>query len=202
MTKGEKICKSLNIDYSKVLNIYRYGSVVYLCNDKHSDEDYIIVYNSALTPSGSFKDNAISSIDHKIQTVCYSRGGFIDAINNYDISALECLFLPKDKIIQKKWDFCIQKWSDKEFAKKIISKASSSWHFAKLADDQGNTPEVMVNIYHSLRILYFAIQIKEYKNIIDYSSCNNLRSEIFNNIKIRPKNYYDMFINLQEKLKL
>jgi hypothetical protein len=201
MTRGEKICKALNIEHSKVLNIYKYGSVVYSCNDEYSDQDYIIVYKSALTPNGSFKDNAISSSDRQIQAVCYSRGGFIDAINNYDISALECLFLPKDKIIQKKWDFCIQKWSDKEFAKKIITKASSSWHFSKLADEQGNTPEVMVNIYHALRILDFAIQIKEYKNITDYSSCNNLRSEIFDNHEIRPKVYYDKFIELQERLK-
>lgn len=66
------------------------------------------------------------------QAVCYSRSGFIDAINNYEICALECLFLSEDKIIQKKWNFSITSWNDKEFVKKIISKASSSWHFSTL----------------------------------------------------------------------
>jgi hypothetical protein len=84
MTRGEKICKALNIDYNQILNIYKYGSVVYSCNDEYSDEDYIIVYKSALTPSGSFKDNAISSYNHQIQAVCYYRGGFIYDINNFE----------------------------------------------------------------------------------------------------------------------
>lgn len=201
MNRAEEICEALNLDYSKVLNIYAYGSVVYGTNDEYSDEDYIIVFKSSLLPSGAFKDNAISSDDRSIQGVCYSRSGFIDAINNYEIGALECLFLPEDKIIQKKWNFAITKWNDKEFSSKIISKASSSWHFATLADKDGNTPYVMKNIFHALRILEFAIQIKENKKIINYSSCNNLLDEIYNKYNIRPKDYYKKFIELQKKLK-
>jgi hypothetical protein len=201
MTKAEEICTALNIDYNQVLNIFSYGSVVYGCNDEYSDEDFIIVYKSSLLPSGAFKDNAISSLDKNIQAVCYSRSGFIDAINNYEICALECLFLPEEKIIQKKWNFGITKWDNKEFVKKIITKASSSWYFSTLADKQGNTTEVMINIYHALRILKFGIQIKKNNKIVDYSSCNKLRDEIYNNYEIRPKEYYKYFLKLQTILK-
>ncbi|MCK9416606.1 hypothetical protein M0Q97_08125 [Candidatus Dojkabacteria bacterium] len=201
MTKAEEICTALNIDYNQVLNIFSYGSVVYGCNDEDSDEDFIIVYKSSLLPSGAFKDNAISSLDKNIQAVCYSRSGFIDAINNYEICALECLFLPEEKIIQKKWNFGITKWDNKEFVKKIITKASSSWYFSTLADKQGNTTEVMINIYHALRILKFGIQIKKNNKIVDYSSCNKLRDEIYNNYEIRPKEYYKYFLKLQTILK-
>lgn len=201
LAKALSICIALELDYNQVLNIYPYGSVVYSCNNEYSDEDFIIVYKSSLLPSGAFKDNAISSDDHQIQGVCYSRTGFIDAINNYDIGALECLFLPEDKIIQKKWNFGITKWDNKEFVKKIITKASSSWYFSTLADKQGNTPEVMVNIYHALRILYFGIQIKKYNKIVNYSSCNKLRKEIFNNHEIRSNDYYKYFLKLQSILK-
>ena len=201
LAKALSICIALELDYNQVLNIYEYGSVVYGCNDEYSDEDYIIVFKSSLLPSGAFKDNAISSLDKNIQGVCYSRSGFIDAINNYEIGALECLFLPEDKIIQKKWNFGITKWDNKEFVKKIITKASSSWYFSTLADKQGNTPEVMVNIYHALRILYFGIQIKKYNKIVDYSSCNKLRKEIFDNHEIRPNDYYKRFLKLQTILK-
>jgi hypothetical protein len=202
LAKALSICIALELDYNQVLNIYPYGSVVYSCNDEYSDSDYIIVFKSSLLPSGAFKDNAISSDDRMTQGVCYSRSGFIDAINNYEIGALECIFLPEDKIIQKNWNFGITKWNDNEFIKKIISKASSSWHFSTLADKQGNTPEVMVNVYHALRILDFGIQIKKNQKIVDYSSCNNLREEIYNNHEIRPYDYYEKFMELQEKLKM
>ena len=198
---AEEICKELRIDHSKILNIYAYGSVVYGTNVEYSDKDYIIVYKSAFLPSGSFKDNAISSYDRNIQGVCYSRTGFKDAINNYEIGALECLYLPNEFIIQNKMNFSITKFDEKIFSKKIISKASSSWHLSTLADKDGNTPFVMKNIFHALRILDFAIQIKEHGKIINFSSMNEKMVKIYNNHNIRPYDYYDEFINLQEKLK-
>ena len=130
---AEFICQELNIDYDKILNIYPYGSKIYGTSTTESDDDYIIVYKTSLLPSGSFKDNAISSNDRKIQGTCYSKSGFIDAINNYQISALECISLPEDKVIQSKINFGLTKFDKKEMAKKIITTASSSWYFAKLA---------------------------------------------------------------------
>lgn len=202
--KAEEICEKLNIDYSKVLNIYPYGSKIYGTDDEYSDSDYIIVFKSSLLPSGAFKDNAISSFDREIQGVCYSRSGFIDAINNYDITALECIFLPEDKIIQKKMDFSITKYYEKEFVKKIISKASSSWHFATLADKDNNLESCVKNVFHSLRILDFGIQIKKYNKIVNYSSMNEIKEKLYNNETINyfnPYDYYEMFMELQEKLK-
>lgn len=200
--KAEKICKELKLDYSKVLNIYPYGSKIYGTNDEYSDSDYIIVFKSAFLPSGAFKDNAISSSDREIQGVCYSRSGFIDAINNYEISALECLFLPEDKVIQNKWDFKINKWNDKEFIKKIITKASSSWHFATLSFKDNNIESSLKNVYHSIRILDFGIQLKKHKKIINYSSMNKLKEELYNKYNtFHPYDYYDMFIKFQNKLK-
>ena len=121
--EAERICELLKLDYSKVLNIYPYGSKIYGTNDEFSDSDYVIVFKSSLLPSGAFRDNAISSDDRTVQGVCYSRSGFIDAINNYEITALECIFLPEDKVVQKKMNFAITKYNEKEFAKKIIQKA-------------------------------------------------------------------------------
>lgn len=198
---AEEICEELNIDYSKILNIYPYGSKVYLNSDEYSDSDHIIVFKSSLLPSGAFKDNAISSRFKDIQGVCYSRSGFIDAINNYDITALECIFLPEDKIIQKKMNFGITKYNEKELSKKIITKASSSWHFAQLAYKDDNIESSMKNVFHALRILDFGIQIKENKTIVNYSSMNNIKSEIYTNENFKPYDYYDIFMKLSEKIK-
>jgi len=199
---AEEICKELRLDYSKILNIYPYGSKVYGTDDEYSDSDYIIVFKASLLPSGAFRDNAISSDDGLIQGTCYSRGGFIDAINKYEISALECIFLPEDKIVQKKMNFGITKFYEPEFIKKIISKASSSWYFATLSEKDDNKEYTIKNTFHALRILEFGIQIKEHKKIVDYSSMNELRNKIYSNYKtFNLYDYYDIFIEFSEKLK-
>jgi hypothetical protein len=200
MTKAEIICKELNIDYSSILNIYPYGSHVYGTADENSDSDYIIVYKSML-PSGAFKDNAISSPDRMIQGTCYSRSGFIDAINNYQISALECLFIPEEMIVQKKMNFQMNKFNEKELAQKIIATASSSWYFAKLSYGDEDLDYARKNMFHALRILDFGLQLKENKKIVDYSSMNGIKSLIYNDDSFKPKHWNGMFVQLSNILK-
>ena len=200
MVSPEFICQELGIDYSQVLNIYPYGSKIYGTATEESDDDYIIVYKSSLLPSGSFKDNAISSKDKKIQGTCYSKGGFIDAINNYQISVLECLSLPEDKVIQKKMNFELTKFDKKEMAKKIITTASSSWHFANMAYKDNHVESCAKNIFHALRILEFGIQIKEHHRIIDYSSANKIKESIYD-CPPYPGDYYETFLALIDKIK-
>ena len=125
----ETILRELKIS-EDVLAVYPYGSRVYGLANDNSDYDYIVVTKSAFLPSGAFKQNAISSNDKRIQGVLYSRSGFIDAINNYEIGVLECLSLDPTNIIISKWPFKVQKWDEKEMVKKIIQKASASWHIA------------------------------------------------------------------------
>ena len=199
---AEEICNELHLDINDILNIYPYGSRVYLSNDEYSDYDYIIVYKKSLLPSGSFKDNAISSVDKEIQGSCYSKGGFLDAINNYQMPVLECLFLTEDMIVKKTFDFKISKFEEKEFIKKVISLASSSWHNAILSYKDDNFEYVSKNIYHALRILDFGIQIKEIGIISNFSSMNKIKLQIYDDENIcTPKNWYDMFIELSNKLK-
>lgn len=200
--KAEEICEKLRLDHSKVLNIYPYGSKIYGTDDEYSDSDYIIVFKSALLPSGAFKDNAISSFDREIQGTCYSRTGFIDAINNYEIAALECLFLPEDKVIQKKMDFKITKWYDKEFAKKIVNKASSSWYFSTLAFNDENYESSIKNVFHALRILDFGLQLKKHKKIVNFSSMNEIKKELDSSYNtFNPYDYYNLFLEMSEKIK-
>lgn len=201
MITSKKICEELRIDEKDILNIYPYGSHIYGTNDEYSDKDFIIVYKKSLLPSGSFKDNAISSYDRKIQGTCYSRGGFLDAINNYQISALECIFLPEDKIIKKSKDFKIEKINNHYLIKNIISTASSSWHNAKMAYSDDNDTYVKKNIFHSLRILDFGLQIKENGKIIDYSSMNDMKKKIYSEKITKPKNYHELFIKMSKEMK-
>jgi len=184
MSKAEDILRELKID-EEVLNIYPYGSQVYETANEYSDHDYIIVTKSAFLKSkdeddaiGGFKNNAISNEDYTIQGVLYSRTGFIDAINNYDITALECLFLPNEMVIQKRWPFKIQRFDEKEMAKNIIKKISNSWHIADIQAKDNQKDRAKKGIFHSLRILHFALQLKEYQKIVNFQECNDLKKEI------------------------
>ena len=197
---AEQICEALKIDFSQVLNIYPYGSRVYGTDDRYSDNDYVIVYKSSLLPSGAFKDNAISSVDKKIQGTCYSRGGFIDAINNYQMSALECIFLPKFKLIQNKMNFELKKFDSKQFAKKVISLASASWHNADLAYKDKNMTYVYKNVYHALRILEFGIHIKETQKI-NYKRAISLKEMVEQTEDLKPKKFLTLFLELRDHLK-
>lgn len=198
--KVEHILKELNIS-EDILNVYQYGSRVYGINDKDSDSDYIIVTKSGMLKSGGFKQNAISNKDRTIQGVLYSRSGFIDAINNYDISALECLSLPEHNILQKKWDFKVQKWDNKEFVKKIITKMSASWFSADNYAKDGYIDYAKKGVYHAIRILLFAKQLKEHQKITDFSVGNEFKEKIKGLEDFDTRDYIKMRDELVKELK-
>lgn len=195
------ICESLSLSKDDIFNVYPYGSRVYGTDTEDSDYDFVIVYKRSLLPSGSFKDNAISSEDRTIQATCYSRGGFIDAINNFQISALECIYLPDELIIQKKFPFKIQKFDERALIKNIIKTASFIWYFAKLSYKDEDIERSKKNIFHALRILDFGIQIKQHGKILDYSKSNPLLKKINDDDEFYPKKYNDLFLNLTNLMK-
>lgn len=195
--KAEDIIKSLKIE-EEVLAIFPYGSRVYGSANENSDYDYIVVTKGAFLKSGGFKQNAISSEDKKIQGVLYSRSGFIDAINNYEIGALECLSLDPSFVVLSKWPFKVQKWSEKEMVNKIIQKASASWYIASEQSKGGWKDSAKKGIFHALRILMFGVQLKENQKIVDFSEANKLKEEI-NRL---PEDMFDdrMYLSYRDEL--
>lgn len=193
----EEILKALNIT-EEVLAIYPYGSRIYGTASETSDHDYIVVTKGAFLKSGAFKQNAISSSDRKIQGVLYSRSGFTDAINNYEIGALECLFLDPSLPVLTKWPFKVQKWNEKELVSKIIQKASASWHIASEQSRGGWKDRAKKGVHHALRILMFGIQLKENQKIVNYSEAKDLWKEIDR----LPEDMFDdrMYLELRDEL--
>jgi hypothetical protein len=197
-----RILKELKVD-EPVLNIYRYGSRIYGTADQNSDHDYIIVTKSAMLKSGAFKQNAISSENRNIQGILYSRSGFTDAINNYDISALECLSLHHDDVIKSTWPFRVQKWDNKVMTKKIISKVSASWHTADMQAKDGFKDRAKKGIFHALRILHFALQLKVDQKINDFGCVNYIWEDfrIMDDEEFDTRNYIKERDELMEKLR-
>jgi hypothetical protein len=188
------------------LAVYPYGSHIYGTADEKSDRDYILVSKGSTLKNGAFRNNAISSPDYDIQAVIYSRSGFQDAINNYEIGALECLSLKPEQALMSKWPFKIQKWSNQDMIKKIITKASDSWHLASLQvkDDDCFTYLPRKGVFHALRILSFGLQLKAEQRIYDFSECNDIKSLIDEDDfsqKIIPKQWFNMRNDLMDKLK-
>ena len=197
-----RILKELKVD-EPVLNIYRYGSRIYGTADQNSDHDYIIVTKGAMLKSGAFKQNAISSSNRNIQGILYSRSGFTDAINNYDISALECLSLHPGDVLMKTWPFKSQKWDNKVMIKKIITKISASWHTADMQARDGFKDRAKKGIFHALRILHFALQLKENQRIDDFSCVNYIWEDfrIMDDEDFDTRDYIKERDELMEKLR-
>jgi len=208
---GEDICNELGINFSEVVNIYPYGSHIYGTNRIDSDKDYIIVFKASRLASGAFKDNAISNADYSIQGSAYSRGGFQDAINNYNIAALESLSLTENLILKNKWNFTVNKYYETAFIKSIITQSSNSWHIAhrrwfmerKVQEGDAQDFDIMIKkgIWHSIRILMFAIQFKKSKKITDFSCANAYLKDILNDKNFNPDTYIKLRDYYMQKLR-
>ena len=176
-----EICKEFGLNEADIVNVYGYGSRIYGTHREDSDYDYVVVFKSAMLPDGSFKSNAKSTEDRSMQIICYSRGGFKAGLENYDISCIESLFLPSEFVVAKKWPFKMDKINIKEFASKIISKASASWHSAGLALSDGEYYHAKKGYYHAVRILDFAKQLKDSNfTKLDFSTAKAYWYEISN----------------------
>tara|TARA_R110000796_G_scaffold248124_2_gene374543 strand:- start:6554 stop:7213 length:660 start_codon:yes stop_codon:yes gene_type:complete len=181
----EHILNELGIE-GDVIAIYPYGSQIYGTATEDSDHDYIIVMKGAMLDNGAFKNNAISNEDYSIQGTVYSRGGFLDAINRYEIAALECLSLDDSQVVFKKWPFKVTNWNNGRMIKQIIRKASDSRHYSKMASKNGDGERAIKSMFHALRILHFGLQLKEHQKIVNFQECNEMYKDFK---KISPENF-------------
>jgi hypothetical protein len=206
--EAQKILSELGIK-EDVIAIIPYGSRVYGTADKQSDHDYIIVTKGATLSNGAFKNNAISNSDYSIQGVLYSRSGFSNAIDDYEIGALECISLPKEDYIlttplfdkfvlgkERRWDVDVM-------VKKIIQKASASRHIADEQAKSGFEDRAKKGMFHALRILHFGLQLKEHGKIVDFGACNEMYFK-FKSVdpdEFDTRDYYKEFDELLGKLR-
>ena len=156
----------------KVLNIYEYGSRVYGYK-KSQDLDFIVVVEDPLEKPQQFN---ISGRDVTV----YSKDFFQEQVKRHEISCLECLWLSSEMVIQEnfKFDFNLDKDS---LRKSCSQKSSNSWVKAKkkLTVKESISPYIgKKSLFHSLRILDFAIQIAEKGKIVNYQESNHYWKDI------------------------
>jgi len=178
-----------------VLNIYQYGSRVYNCATNNSDYDFVIIVQ------GSKSNYQIHT--GEIELSVYGEIEFQQMINEHEISALECLFLPQKFIIKetKKFDFNL----DLNILRSSLSKKSSnSWAKAgkKLTiEEDFNIYIAKKSLFHSLRIIYFGIQLAMTGKIINYEEANYLLYEILDNPSENWLDYKEKYQSFYNELR-
>jgi hypothetical protein len=163
---------------------YPYGSQIYGTADEHSDRDYIVVDSSS-----NFCE--IQSSD--ATTTTYTPRRFQELIDAHEISVLECIFLPDDKICQKFIDDDGMEFQEpihfppsssfildlNKLRISLSAKSSNSWVKAKKKIDQHQEYRLgRKSLFHALRILNFGLQIAERGRIVDYSASNHYLRKI------------------------
>jgi len=177
---AEKILNQINS--KDILNIYRYGSVVYGTNTELSDEDFIVIIKDGLE-----KDIIIDGMDlHLIPLEVFNK-----KLEEHDPMALECLYLPDScKVLENK--DLKHKIDIEKLRNSFSAKASNSWVKAKKkleVEKDFNVYLAKKSLFHSLRILTFGMQIASYGKIINYSAANNF----WNNIKDNPSTEWTIY---------
>jgi predicted nucleotidyltransferase len=185
----EDILDTFHLKDFDIISVFPYGSQVYGTNSEKSDYDFIAVFKD-----GRISDDfALEKKKYNIHTYNYST--FIKLIEKHKISALECIFLPEDKILcnRQKYQF---KLDLKILRSSLSEKASHSWVKAKKKFEVEKDKNIYIakkSLFHSFRIIDFGKQIAKNGKIIDYSSMNDLWFEIYNNSSEEWKDYFELY---------
>ncbi len=177
------------------INIYSYGSRVYGTHTENSDFDYIVVSDTQIPHQQIDKENTNYTI--------YSMEEFYKQIREYEISALECLFLPANQIIKNSQP--IQPPSDFDLGKlrsSISAKASNSFVKAKkkfIVEKDRNIYVGKKSLFHSLRIPIFGCQLATSGKITNYAAANHYWPDILNNPSENWEDYHKIYKPIHNK---
>lgn len=188
--------KNLPIPTNQIWAVYTYGSKVYGSFNKTSDTDYIVV--------ADIKEKLeFHSETEDVQV--YPFREFLKALDNHEIWALECVFLPEELKLEKN-DFYKFTLDLNKLRESISQKASHSWVKAKKKITVEKDYAIgQKSLFHSLRILKFGIQIAKEGSIKNFSEANFFLKEIKEkptNWPALQKDYQKIYNSLKSEFKL
>ena len=144
----------------KVIKMYSYGSSVYGTETEKSDFDFIVVVES--------KDKYTYSVskDGADYTV-YTEPLFREMIQEHYVHILECIFQSLDDSYLTYFELDLEK-----LRRQYSGVTSNSYVKCKKKIRDGEEYIGLKSMFHSIRLLEFAIQIAKHGRIVDYSSAN------------------------------
>lgn len=186
MITKEEIIKASGLHPSRVLNIYIFGSRVYLNVNKNSDWDIIIIAKT----SSPETELVVGNLNIHILTVDRFKNG----LDQHNIRNIECIMSPDWAKLQELHDFNFN--IDLIKLRHSISHSNSnSWVKSKKKLLKGEYYIGIKSIWHSMRIAMFGIQLSKNKMINDWSCANNIWIELnskkwtWNELDLRFRNY-------------
>lgn len=171
--KLHEILKRVELSECDVVSAFMYGSRVYKTARKNSDYDFIVITSNKTNEQYS---------DSLININFYTPEEHQNRLNEHEISALECYFLP-DEFILKKSNIFTFNLDVTKLRHSLAAKSSNSWVKSKKKLTVEKDYDLNLgrkSLFHSIRIIDYGIQIATHKKIIDYESCNALFDEIMN----------------------
>ena len=185
------ILKNFHLKDEDVINVYPFGSKIYKTDNYRSDYDFIVVVKQV-----SHKDDR-KKIDN-ININIYGESSFLDQLTRNRMSALECIFLPKELVLKesKKIDVKINLSKLRLYSKE---KSIDDWNRAEKAF-HAEEPIFIKSIFHAIRTLDFTHQIIEYGKIKDYSSCNHIWEHLNNSQFDNWEDYNEVFVRKFDSL--
>lgn len=180
MVDLKHIYEKTGLQVNELILVCPYGSRIYGTQRKNSDYDFVIVTTK--------KSNEQYS-DKLININFFTPEEHQDRLNNHEISALECYFLPDEQVLfnsthslnkKNKYEFKFNLDLTK-LRHSLSAKSSNSWVKAKkkLTIEKDYDLDLgRKSLFHSFRIINYGIQIATHGKIVDYGSCNDLFKEI------------------------
>jgi hypothetical protein len=197
----EDIIKAAGMHPLKARNIYIYGSQVYGTARSGSDWDIILVGANLLAHEEIRKKIG----DELLNIHIITPDKFSEGLKNHDIMNLECIFAPSWAKLQEKISMEEFQVNPKKLIKNNLAQSFSSWKGGKMKLNDGDIYRGLKSIFHSLKMLMFAIQILEHGKIVDYPQANYLYSEINDCDEVDwdyfKEKYLPFKVQLEEKLK-
>lgn len=197
---ASQIIEKAGIHPLKTKNIFLYGSRVYGTNRVDSDYDIILIGASLM----EHNEIEVQIKNSRLNIHIITPDKFKRDLENHDIMNLECFFSPEWTRIQEKetLKFVLNK---KKLSKNIIAQSFNSWRGGKHKLNEGDIYRALKSIFHSLKMLIFAIQIMEQGKIVDFTAANYLHKEINECDEIEweyfREKYLHFKIELENKLK-
>jgi predicted nucleotidyltransferase len=115
----KEILESLGIKEEDTLSILAFGSRVYQCEHENSDFDLVII----LKDESKFNDDKLKSKKLNIDAQIFKESEYSKKLNSFEIDALECFSLNKNKETKKFEIFNISKLDIPPFEKNALRKS-------------------------------------------------------------------------------
>lgn len=196
----EDVIKASGIHPLKVRNVYLYGSRVYQNASEDSDYDIIMVAGHLMV----HEEKRVTLNGKLLNIHIITPDKFLADLKLHNIMNLECLFAPSWAILQEKiplpFDINL-----KRLIKNNLAQSYSSWNGGKMKLEKYDIHRGIKSIFHSMRMLMFAIQIAEHGKIVNFSEGNELSKELVECDEFEwdyfKETYFKRKVDLEEKLK-